>query len=61
LGKAFKTAFTTLSVSAGGQAEVVAKDYLKATVKAGGSVVVFGRPTQVEQSTLFGGTITIKD
>ena len=61
LGKAFKTAFTTLSVSAGGQAEVVAKDYLKATVKAGGSVIVFGRPTQVEQSTLFGGTITIKD
>jgi len=61
LGKAFKTGFTTLSVSAGGHAEVVAKDYLKASVKAGGTVLVFGKPTQVEQSTLFGGTIEIKN
>jgi len=39
----------------------VAKDYLKASVKAGGTVLVFGKPTQVEQSTLFGGTIEIKN
>src|SRR5690606_32357707 len=35
-GKTFKTKFTTISVNAGGNAEIYATDYVKANVKAGG-------------------------
>ncbi|MEP2056661.1 head GIN domain-containing protein [Maribacter litoralis] len=57
-GKSFTTNFSTINVNAGSRAEIYAKDYVKATVKAGGEVLVFGNPDKLEEKTVFGGTIT---
>ncbi|WP_036150834.1 head GIN domain-containing protein [Maribacter forsetii] len=56
-GKGFITNFSTINVNAGSRAEINAKDYVKATVKAGGEVLVFGNPEKLEEKTVFGGTI----
>ncbi|WP_396632726.1 head GIN domain-containing protein [Maribacter sp. R86514] len=56
-GKGFLTNFSTINVNAGSRAEINAKDYVKATVKAGGEVLVFGNPNKLEEKTVFGGTI----
>lgn len=58
LGKEFKTKFTTVNVNAGSNAEIFASDYVKATVKAGGEVLVFGDPTKMDEKTVFGGKVT---
>lgn len=57
IGKTFKTKFTTITVNAGGNAEVYATDYVKANVKAGGEVLVYGDPKKMDESTVFGGKI----
>jgi len=57
-GKELKTKFTTISVNAGSKAEIFATDYVKATVKAGGEVVVYGDPSKMDEKTVFGGKIT---
>jgi hypothetical protein len=57
-GKAFKTKFCTVNVNAGSRAEINAVDYVKATVKAGGEVLVYGNPAKMEEKTVFGGKIT---
>ncbi|WP_350293346.1 head GIN domain-containing protein [uncultured Croceitalea sp.] len=56
-GKTFKTKFTTISVSAGGNAEIYATKYVKADVKGGGKVKVYGDPEKMDEKTVFGGTI----
>jgi hypothetical protein len=56
-GRNFKTKFTTISVNAGGNAEIYATDYVKANVKAGGEVLVYGDPKKMDEHTLFGGKI----
>ena len=58
LGKEFKTKFTTVNVNAGSNAEIFASDYVKATVKAGGEVLVYGDPTKMDEKTVFGGKVT---
>lgn len=57
-GKNFKTKFSTINVNAGSRAEIYASDYVKATVKAGGEVLVYGDPAKMEEKTVFGGKIT---
>ncbi len=57
-GKAFKTKFSTVNVNAGSKAEIYASDYVKAVVKAGGEVLVYGDPAKMEEKTVFGGIIT---
>lgn len=57
-GKDFKTKFSTINVNAGSRAEIYASDYVKATVKAGGEVRVYGDPAKMEEKTVFGGKIT---
>jgi hypothetical protein len=57
-GKDFKTKFSTINVNAGSRAEIYASDYVKATVKAGGEVLVYGDPAKMEEKTVFGGKIT---
>ncbi|NHF59043.1 DUF2807 domain-containing protein [Flavobacteriaceae bacterium TP-CH-4] len=57
-GKNFKTKFTTVNVNAGSRAEIYATDYVKATVKAGGEVLVYGDPAKMDEKTVFGGTVT---
>lgn len=56
-GKDFKTKFTTVNVNAGSKAEINASDYVKASVKAGGEVLVYGNPAKMEEKTVFGGKI----
>ncbi|WP_394344412.1 head GIN domain-containing protein [Aggregatimonas sangjinii] len=56
-GKDLKTKFTTVNVNAGSRAEIYASDYVKATVKAGGEVLVYGDPAKMEEKTVFGGTV----
>lgn len=61
IGKTFKTKFTTISVNAGGNAEIYATDYVKANVKAGGEILVYGDPKKMDESTVFGGKIKRMD
>ena len=56
-GKDMKTRFTTVNVNAGSRAEIFAQTYVKATVKAGGEVLVYGDPDRMEEKTVFGGKI----
>ncbi len=56
-GKDLKTKFSTISVNAGGNAAIFATDYVKATVKAGGSVSVYGDPAKMDEKKVFGGKI----
>lgn len=56
-GKEFKTKFTTVNVNAGSSAAIFATDYVKATVKAGGEVLVYGDPEKMDEKTVFGGKI----
>lgn len=56
-GKEFRTSFSTVNVNAGSLAEIFATDYVKATVKAGGEVLVFGNPAKMDEKTVFGGKI----
>jgi len=59
-GKELKTKFSTVNVNAGSRAEIYASDYVKATVKAGGEVLVYGDPAKMDEKTVFGGTVTRK-
>lgn len=56
-GKEFKSKFTTISVNAGGNAELYATKYVKADVKAGGVVKVYGDPEKMDEKTVFGGKV----
>lgn len=56
-GSSLKTNFTTINVNAGSRAEVYAVDYVKAVVKAGGEVLIYGNPKKLEEKTVFGGSI----
>lgn len=57
-GKELRTKFSTINVNAGSRAEIYASDYVKATVKAGGEVLVYGNPAKMDEKTVFGGKIT---
>ena len=56
-GKSLKTKFSTVNVNAGSRAEIYASEYVKAAVKAGGEVLVYGNPPKLEEKTVFGGSI----
>lgn len=56
-GRNLSTKFSTINVNAGSRAEINAKEYVKATVKAGGEVLVYGNPEKLEEKTVFGGSI----
>ena len=59
-GKELHTSQTSVTVSTGGQAEVYATLLVDAKVKAGGSIDIYGKPKQINQKTILGGTITEK-
>ncbi len=60
-GKEFKTKFSTITVNAGGNAEIYATDYVKANVKAGGEVLIYGDPLKMDEKSVFGGKIIRMD
>lgn len=56
-GEDLHSKVTTINVNAGGTGTIYATDYVKATVKAGGTVEVYGDPTKMDEKTVFGGKI----
>jgi hypothetical protein len=55
-----ETSQTTVSISAGGNAEVKATTLVDAKVKAGGTITIYGSPKEIRQETLMGGSIIQK-
>ncbi|MFS4468523.1 head GIN domain-containing protein [Maribacter sp. 2210JD10-5] len=64
-GKAYNedlnTVETQVTVMAGGRADVKASDFVKAKVKAGGSIYIYGNPKSIERDKVFGGKIKEMD
>ena len=58
IAKNLETFQTTVSVSAGGSADVNASALVDAKVNAGGTITIFGKPKQIKQQAFAGGTIT---
>lgn len=56
--KDLQTSISTISISAGGNAEINATTLVNAKVKAGGSIDIYGKPKQINKETFLGGTIT---
>lgn len=59
-GKQFITKQTTVSINAGGEANVYATEFVDAKTRAGGTVNVYGNPPQVNKKTFAGGDINVK-
>jgi hypothetical protein len=59
--KDLSTSQTSISVSAGGNAEINASTLVDAKVRAGGSIYIYGKPSQINKETLFGGNIIEKE
>lgn len=59
-GKDLVTSQTSVSVSAGGSADVNATTLVNAKVNAGGSISIYGKPKEIKQETFAGGIITEK-
>lgn len=55
--KSLITAHTQVSINAAGEAYINASETVDAKVKAGGSVFIYGKPKEVNESTMLGGTI----
>lgn len=58
--KEFITSQSTVSVVAGGSVEVYATTLVDAKVRAGGSIYIYGKPKQINQEKILGGTIIEK-
>lgn len=48
----------SITVNAGGEAAIFTTDFVDAKVRAGGDIVIFGKPKQINQKVIAGGTIT---
>jgi hypothetical protein len=55
-----ETSQTTVSLSAGGSADVKASTLVDAKIKAGGTITIHGKPKELRQETFMGGTIVQK-
>lgn len=59
--KELRTNNTTVVVNAGGRADVNASDNVKAKVRAGGSIYIYGNPKNIDRDKIFGGKIKVMD
>ena len=59
--KALDTDDTTVVVNAGGRADIKASERVKAKVRAGGYIYIYGNPKDVDRDKIFGGKIKIMD
>lgn len=50
---------SSISINAGGKGELTVKNELKAKVRAGGTIDVYGNPQKVDKKTIIGGNIEI--
>ncbi|MBC2838952.1 head GIN domain-containing protein [Robiginitalea sp. SC105] len=60
-GRDLKTDYSSIRVSAGGEAELFASEEVDIRIRAGGDVYVYGNPNQVHKDRIFGGRIYLKD
>ena len=60
-GSDLRTSSAEVKISAGGEAEIFASERVDIDVKAGGDVVVYGKPKYVNKKTFVGGRIHIVD
>ncbi|WP_333599001.1 head GIN domain-containing protein [Flavobacterium sp.] len=55
--ESFKTEQTTITGNAGGEAAIYASDLVEAKVRAGGNITIYGKPKQINQKVVAGGSI----
>lgn len=55
--KSLDTEQTTITVNAGGEADIKATDLVDAKVRAGGNITIYGKPKQINQKVIAGGNI----
>lgn len=48
---------TSISVNAGGDASIFATELVDAKVRAGGDILIYGKPSNINQKTIAGGSI----
>ena len=60
-GQELKTERSSVTIQAGGEAELHATAKVEIDVTAGGNVYVYGNPSEVEKKTFAGGQIYFKD
>jgi hypothetical protein len=48
---------TTITGNAGGEADVYATDLVDAKIRAGGNILIYGKPKQINQKVIAGGSI----
>jgi len=56
--KQLRSKLISITVNAGGEAAIFATDFVDAKVRAGGNIEIFGKPKQINQKVIAGGTIT---
>lgn len=56
-----ETNIANVSVNTGGQATVKASELVDAQVRAGGTINIYGKPKQVNQKTILGGEIVLRN
>jgi hypothetical protein len=56
-GEKLKTQQTTISLNAGGDASIFATELVDAKVRAGGDILIYGNPSNINQKTIAGGSI----
>ncbi|WP_445385676.1 head GIN domain-containing protein [Robiginitalea sp. IMCC44478] len=60
-GRDLKTGYSSVKISAGGEAELFASDQVDIQIRAGGDVYVYGNPQRVNKKKMMGGRIYIQD
>ncbi len=60
-GKNCFSSQVAVTVNAGGYADVYATDLVNAKTRAGGTITIYGKPKQINQKTVLGGTIKEND
>lgn len=55
----FKTKKTEITCNAGGEADVFASEKVVAKTRAGGDIVIFGNPDNIDRKTVLGGSIKL--
>ena len=53
-----RSKLVSITVNAGGEAAIFATDFVDAKERAGGNIEIFGKPKQINQKVIAGGTIT---
>lgn len=57
LAEKFHTNQTSITVNAGGNSEVFATEFVEAKVRAGGTIIIYGKPKKINKNIVAGGSI----